>query len=129
MAAMPPPPPPEEMSGSDDVGFTKEELSAQLEEIGDSDEKRSTLIENIIANFDEADSDGDGRVNMAEAMAFDQTDEDASRSTTEVSSDLAAADREISEQITLQLMRLMQAYNLGGGFETEATTSSLSVSV
>ncbi|MES9992401.1 MAG: EF-hand domain-containing protein [Candidatus Thiodiazotropha sp.] len=124
--APPPPPPPEGMNGADDLGFTKEELQAQLEEIGDSDEQRSTLIENIIANFEEADSDGDGRVNLNEAMAFDQSGSEA----TENSSTLTASnsDMELSEKVLLQIMRLMQSYNLGGDAEPDAA-SSLSITV
>jgi Ca2+-binding EF-hand superfamily protein len=65
MGRMPPPPPPE-----NDAGFTAEELAVQLEEIGDSDSDRSAFIQNILDNFDEADTDGDGRINFEEAMAY-----------------------------------------------------------
>ena len=61
---MPPPPP------ADDEGFTEEELTSQLEEIGDTDSARSTLISSILENFDAADTDGDGKVNGAEAMIY-----------------------------------------------------------
>jgi len=64
-AMMPPPPPP-----ADDEGFTEEELTSQLEEIGDTDSARSTLISSILENFDAADTDGDGKVNGAEAMTY-----------------------------------------------------------
>lgn len=64
-AMMPPPPPP-----TDDEGFTEEELTSQLEEIGDTDSARSTLISSILENFNAADTDGDGKVNGAEAMAY-----------------------------------------------------------
>ncbi|MET0070500.1 MAG: EF-hand domain-containing protein [Candidatus Thiodiazotropha sp.] len=126
MAPPPPPPPPEGMNGTEDLGFTKEELQAQLEGIGNSDEKRSTLIENIIANFEEADSDGDGRVNLNEAMAFDQSGSEATEnSSTSIASN---TDMELSEKVMLQIMRLMQSYNLGGDAESDAA-SSLSVTV
>jgi Ca2+-binding EF-hand superfamily protein len=124
MANMPPPPPPEEMSGADDSGFTKEELEQQMEEIGSSDEKRSTLIENIIANFDEADSDGDGKVSMNEAMAFDQSSSTSTAATDE-SNDLST---EISEKVMLQIARLMQSYNTSGENKAD-TNSTLSISV
>jgi hypothetical protein len=112
------------MSGADDSGFTKEELEQQLEEIGSSDEKRSTLIENIIANFDEADSDGDGKVSMNEAMAFDQSSSTSTAATDE-SNDLST---EISEKVMLQIARLMQSYNTSGENEAD-TNSTLSISV
>ncbi|PUB72270.1 MAG: hypothetical protein DBP03_17950 [gamma proteobacterium symbiont of Ctena orbiculata] len=126
MAPPPPPPPPEGMNDTEDLGFTKEELQAQLKEIGSSDEKRSTLIENIIANFEEADSDGDGRVNLNEATAFDQSGSEATESSS--TSTAGNNDMELSEKVMLQIVRLMQSYNLGSDAETEAA-SSLSVSV
>jgi Ca2+-binding EF-hand superfamily protein len=93
---MPPPPPPP----------PRESDSAQLEEIGDSDSERSTLIQSIIDNFDEADSDGDGRVNLEEAMAFDQ----ASGVATSESDETAQIGTK--EKLEMQIMRLIQAYNL-----------------
>jgi Ca2+-binding EF-hand superfamily protein len=125
----PPPPPPEGGEGENDVGFTIEELTAQLEEIGDSDSQRSTLIENIIANFDEADTDGDGRVNLEEAMAFDQSSStSASQSDDLASTSTSASEADLNDKVMLQIMRLMQAYNLGGSAE-ESTSSTLSVDV
>ncbi len=64
MGGMPPPPPPQ-----DDEGFTKDELQSQLDEIGDSDSERSSFISNVVNNFDEADTNGDGKVSFAEAQA------------------------------------------------------------
>ena len=49
--AMPPPPPSSSGSAdgtSNDTGFTKDELTSQLSQIGSSDSKRSTLISNIV---------------------------------------------------------------------------------
>ena len=56
MGSMPPPPP------ENDTGFTEEELTEQLSEIGSSDSQRASLISNIVENFDAADTDGDGKV-------------------------------------------------------------------
>jgi Ca2+-binding EF-hand superfamily protein len=66
MGGMPPPP-------ANDTGFTKDELTSQLSEIGSSDSSRSTLISSIVENFDKADSNGDGKVNASEAMAYAQS--------------------------------------------------------
>ncbi|WP_374323868.1 EF-hand domain-containing protein [Azonexus sp.] len=60
---MPPPPP-------NDEGFTEDELTAQLEEIGDSDSARASLISDIVSNFEAADTDSDGKVSFQEAMAY-----------------------------------------------------------
>ena len=70
----PPPPPP-----ADDAGFTKDELSSQLEEAG-GDSKRSSLISNIVNNFEAADSDGDGKVSFTEAMAYDKSTQNSTAS-------------------------------------------------
>jgi Ca2+-binding EF-hand superfamily protein len=66
--AMPPPPPPVE--AEDDAGFTEEELTSQLEEIGSTDSARSSLISSILEDFDAADTDSDGKVSGSEAMAY-----------------------------------------------------------
>jgi hypothetical protein len=60
----------------------------------------------------DADTDGDGRVNLQEAMAFDQGETDVSvASSTETT---AASDESetIDENVMLQIMRLVQAYNM-----------------
>src|SRR5574343_78371 len=71
---MPPPPP----SGENDSGFTQDELQSQLDEIGSTDNKRASLISNIVANFEDADADGDGKVTRQEAMAYDQSQSSSS---------------------------------------------------
>jgi Ca2+-binding EF-hand superfamily protein len=60
-------------ASGEDTGFTKDELTSQLDEIGDTDSKRSTLIQSIIDNFETADTDSDGKVSNSEAMAYDQS--------------------------------------------------------
>jgi hypothetical protein len=127
MPPPPPPPPPEGEAEMDDIGFTEEELTAQLEEIGDSDSTRSTLIENILADFEAADADGDGRVNLEEAMAFDQTNSDSSNEPG-IASGVTSSDTEtLNEKVMMQMMRLVQAYSLGGQAENE-TSSTLNIS-
>lgn len=62
---MPPPPPVERRERVPAIrGFTKDELTSQLSDIGSSDSTRSSLISNIINNFDEADTDSDGKVSF-----------------------------------------------------------------
>lgn len=73
---MPPPPPRE-----DDTGFSAEELQAQLSEIedagSDGDAARAELISQVLADFDEADTDGDGKVSLAEARAYEASQSSA----------------------------------------------------
>jgi len=110
MGGMPPPPPP------NDEGFTQEELEAQLTEIGDADSDRSSLIADIVSNFEAADSDGDGKVSFQEAMAY--KDEQQSASGTEESSTAQASSSE--SQVLKQIMQLMHAY--GRPDQDEATS-------
>lgn len=136
---MPPPPPPE-----NDSGFTKDELTSQLQEIGSSDSKRASLISEVVQNFSAADADGNGKVTFKEAMAYDQSvngtsssssssstssssnssSSSSSTSSTSSNSTTSATDTSSDLKMMLQIMRLMQAYNLG---PDSNTTSQLSV--
>lgn len=126
----PPPPPPGGPQGMQDEGFTKDELSSQLEEIGSSDSKRADLLSNIIENFDAADTNGDGKVSFEEAMSFQHQSAGNDAPATPTASDAVAAseDRSVpNAKVMLQIMRLVQAYQLDGASETSGE-SSLSVS-
>lgn len=117
---MPPPPPPQ-----NDSGFTKDELSSQLEEIGSSDSKRSSLISGIIENFDAADTNSDGKVSFQEAMAYDQ--KSSVSSTTDDGDSVTSASNTSTQgsdaQLMLQIMRLLQAYGPGNEQKAAATLS------
>ena len=124
MGGMPPPPPPQD----GDSGFTKDELTSQLSEIGSSDSKRSALISNIVNNFDKADTDGDGKVSFKEAMAFDQSTSSSSTSSstsTDASSSTSSSD--LNAKLLSQIMKLMQAYGLGNDETRNSLLSTLSV--
>ncbi len=124
MGGMPPPPPPQE-----DSGFTKDELSSQLEEIGSTDSKRSSFISNVVNNFAAADTDGDGKVTFKEAQAYNSQSNSStsttSSSTDSTSSTTAAASTAASNeaQVMLKIMQLMHAY---GSFSDNDSKSSLS---
>lgn len=111
MGGMPPPPPP------NDDGFTQEELEAQLTEIGETDSERSSLIADIVSNFEAADSDGDGKVSFQEAMAYKDEQQSASGS-----AETATAQASSESQVLQQIMQLMQAY---GRPDQDETTASL----
>ena len=118
---MPPPPPPG--GGQNGAGFTKDELSSQLEEIGSSDSQRSNLISKVVNNFEAADTDQDGKVSFMEAMAYDQKE---SSSTSSASTDSTASGTKQAETSELKLMQqilqLMQAY----GAQDNAQQNTLS---
>lgn len=123
---MPPPPPPG--GGQDDAGFTKDELQSQLEEIGSTDSKRSSLISSVVENFDKADANGDGKVSATEAMAYEQsTQSSTSGSSTQTgSTGSASSSSQTDAMLAHRLMELMRAY--GGDSTTSAASSALSVS-
>ena len=118
-AGMPPPPPPE-----DDAGFTKEELTTQLAQLGSSDSRRAELISRIIENFDEADSDGDGRVSFEEAMAYDRANQTGTSGSSTSANVVTAPDNKSSEAgMAMQIVRLMQAYHVfeDGSSQSDST--------
>lgn len=97
----PPPPPP----GGADAGFSRDELSAQLEEIGqrgESERARASLIETVLVNFDEADADGSGKVGFEEAMVFaDEAPAADPRN---------AEDNRFEPRLLRQILQLVEAY-------------------
>ena len=124
VGAMPPPPPPD----GNDTGFTKAELTSQLQEIGSSDSKRSALISKIIDNFDKADTNGDGKVSFQEAMAYDQANQ-TDTSTVTTSNAVSSTDSQTSEATILkQIMKLLQAYQVFGDSSNQSNTTAISVS-
>ena len=129
MGGMPPPPPPQ---GADSAGFSKDELQSQLDAIGSSDAKRSSLISNIVSNFDKADTDGDGKVSMQEAMAFDQSSKSSSAASTATDSGSVAASSSGTNSeanVMMKIMQLMHAYGgLGLASSESGSTGTLSTS-
>lgn len=119
MGGMPPPPPPGE---SDNGGFTKDELSSMAEQIGSTETRRSELITKLVANFDKADTDGDGKVSHQEAMAFDQSSRNAS-STDSGTTASSSSTGSTEAKVMMKIMQLMHAY---GGFGQDGSQSSSS---
>lgn len=111
---MAPPPPPSES----DAGFTEEELTDQLAEIGGTDSARASLISNVVNNFDAADTDEDGKVSFQEAIAYDKANPASSSSSTEstnstdsTSSATSVAGGDTTDaQVFRQLMDLLRTY-------------------
>lgn len=108
-AGMPPPPPPAES----DAGFTEEELTEQLAEIGSTDSARSSLISNVVNNFDAADTNEDGKVSFQEAIAYDKANPSSSSSaaTDSTTSTTSVASSDTTDaQVFRQLMELLRTY-------------------
>ena len=125
--AMPPPPPPPPPP-QNDTGFTKDELTEQLSEIGSSDSGRASFISNVVENFDEADANGDGKVTFQEAMAYNESSSSSSSasssssSSTTSSSSSTASSQVTDAQVFRQLMDLLRTYDTGN----DATKNTLS---
>lgn len=121
-AMPPPPPPPPSGSNSEDTGFTEEELTAQLSDIGDSDSARSSLISSVLENFDTADSDGDGKVTASEAMSYAETNGLSPENSTAASTTASSASSTgfTAEELTEQLSEIG---------ETDSARSSLISSI
>lgn len=124
---MPPPPPPDAAS---DTGYTQDELTAKASEVSSTDSNLSSLMSNIASNFDAADTDEDGKVTAAEAMAYQDSQKVASTSSS--SSDTETTNATNSDAVVLKrIMQLMESY---GGFGQNASLygssglSSLSIS-
>lgn len=118
MGGMPPGPPPPGGPGGggseDDAGFTLEELQGQLEETGSTDSERASLISSVIENFDEADTDGDGKVSFKEAMALDQAKNgnDAASKTASATQAGSSTGNELA--VMMRMMQLAQSYGVFG---------------
>lgn len=124
--------------GPDGAGFTKDELTTQLEDIGSSDDPRADLISTIVENFAAADTDGDGKVSFLEARTFAASQENGS-SAAEASSSCSSASSgagcsssstasgSLTASLAQQMMRLLQSYGTASA-SSVTSTSSLSLS-
>lgn len=98
---MPPPPP-------EDTGKTVDELTAMQQAAASEDPALAADLAKLVAQFDNADQDGDGKVSAKEAMAFREQQQDSSDST-----QLAQRD---DSQLLLQrtLTQLLKTYGSSG---------------
>lgn len=113
MRGMPPPPPEE------DSGKTVDELTEMLQQATDTDSRMASDLQQLIEQFDSADSDRDGKVTRDEAMAFKDSQQtkasaDASNSTTTSAS---------QQQLQHTLMQLMKSYGATAAMTVSSTNS------
>lgn len=132
MAGAMPPPPPSGQAKASDEGFTEEELNSQLSEIGSTDSARSSLISKIVENFDAADTNEDGKVSFAEAMAYDQSNPTTSSTSTDSTaastSNSVASSAQSDAKVFRQLMDLLRTYGSDERSSQSAAAALLSVS-
>jgi Ca2+-binding EF-hand superfamily protein len=125
-AGGPPPPPPK-----DDAGFTKDELTSQINSADSSDTQRTDLMTKIVENFAAADTNSDGKVSFTEAMAYDQSSQtksssSSSSSTSDSSSNTSTNNSEA--QVMMKIMQLIHAYGGGNDQDKSSFASQLSAS-
>lgn len=84
---------------------------------GFSQDELTGLASNLANNFNKADSDGDGKISIKEAVSFGKAN-----ATGSLSASLTSPGETQNVELMLQVMRLMQAY----GTNQSATNSSVS---
>lgn len=106
-----------------DGGMTKDQLTTAAKEASSSDSTASSSLTNLVNNFDKADTNSDGKVSFQEAMAYQQktASSDSSSSSASTSSSTSAGSTssasnssDLDTKVLAQIMKLMQAYSLGG---------------
>lgn len=87
-------------------------------------------MSNLAANFDEADTDGDGKISFTEAMAFDQASRSESSETTSgvdgtasESTTSTSATSNFEALLMRRIMDLLHAYNSAGSDGTDSSGS------
>ena len=110
---MPPPPPPDGSNG--DQGLTQKQIGQMASDAPQGSQQASDLSA-LAPSFDQADTDGDGKVTFQEAMAFrkSQSGSDADDTTTGTTTSM--------ESGVGQLVKLIAQY-LGNQGSTNATVS------
>jgi Ca2+-binding EF-hand superfamily protein len=101
--------------GGDDAGLSQEDLTSQLASIGNADSNRADMLSSLLDNFDQVDTDSNGKVSFDETPAYKQSGQNAA----------ATANTSGEAEVLMQIMNLAQAYGLGGN---NASGASLSVS-
>lgn len=130
MAGMGGPPPGPPPGAGEDQGMTKEELASAAEEVSGSNSSLSSMLTDLVQNFDAADANQDGKVTMQETIAYEQSRSTAGSGTsTTATSENAGATTSSSDsfeaQLMKQIMSLAQAYGIGQESGSAATSSLL----
>lgn len=114
------------MGGMNGEGLTKDQLTSMADETSAA----SSRLTNLVANFDEADTNGDGKVSAQEAMTFSQaSQQNATTSTSSASANGSGASGNSEAGVMMKIMQLVHAYGgLGQESEQSGIAGSLSVS-
>jgi Ca2+-binding EF-hand superfamily protein len=115
-----PPMPPGGMAplgGADNAGMTKDQLT-QMQKDGGSNNK----LDDLVQNFDKADTNHDGKVSATEAQTYDKSSSMDSTPST------SSSNQNDQVSVLLKMMQLMQAYNVNGQDEKHTGSSLFSAS-
>ncbi len=94
------------------AGLTKDQLSGMAKDVSSPDSTASSDINNLVQNFDKADTNSDGKVSFQESMAYKQkTESDSSSSST---TNTSSSGSDITTTVMKQIMKLMQSYGANG---------------
>jgi hypothetical protein len=121
------PPPPDFGNGHSSSGvdsrsgpaFTKDQLTSMSEEVGSSDSKRSEFMSELAANFDEADTNSDGKIDGKEAIAFGQANSSHSSSSSTLAYQGGAS-------ISADIQSLIQQLSSSSSTDSSSSNSSQS---
>jgi len=115
------------MSGGmgDMGGLSKDQLTSLSSGLSSSDSTASNKINDLVKNFDKADTDGDGKVSFQEAMAYDKKVE----STSSTSATSSSSSNDVNTKLLAQIEKLMKAYGIGDNQPSiDSLLSSISTS-
>ncbi len=127
MGGPPPGPPP---GAEVDTGMTKEELASAAEEVSGSDSSLSSMLTDLVQNFEAADTNQDGKVSMQETLAYQQSQGTAesgtsTTATSESTGATASSSDSFEAQLMTQIMQLAQSYGIGQEGRSTVTSSLL----
>ena len=116
------PPPPR----GEGPSLSKDELSSQLASADSSDTERTSLMSNVLQNFEAADTNGDGKVSFQEAMAYDQSSK-ATTGSESATSTASNASSNSEAQVMMKILQLMHAYRNDDNNQTSSTSTIATV--
>ncbi|HEX5126802.1 MAG TPA: EF-hand domain-containing protein [Rhodocyclaceae bacterium] len=110
--------------GGDSGELTKDQLTGIANQASSADSTRAASLTNLINNFDQADTNHDGKISAQEAMSFAQSNSStaANSTSTSASADSSSSSNNPSSEANVmrQIMELVRAY----GNSAQDTTSS-----
>jgi len=120
MGGMPPPPPPPQ---GEDEGLDADQLSAMASSASENgDTTAAERFASLAANFDAADTDGDGKVSFQESIAYEQSQNGSNSADDSDSNSQAGGVNERSLQRLLGMLRLY-----GNSDDSSSSSQQLSI--